>query len=162
MGGVNFLGSSHKPPYTRPVKQQKEASKNKLTFQRKEDRIRAKVGQRARCQSASGSEHKEILSEIQRQVVSGARRVWGTLQSATLYAVRATIVKLTKCIETDDMRVKRKCGLTNSGKTKWWFVIHGKEEMLKSLEESWSKVSVQTGWCLEQCTKPSVTMSTIY
>ena len=115
----------------------------------------------ASCQSVSGSEHKEILSETQCQVVSGARRVWGTLQSATLYAVRATIVKLTKCIEADDLRVKRKCGLTNSGKTKWWFVLHGKEEMLKSLEENWSKVSVQTGWRLEQCTKPSDTMSTM-
>ena len=86
--------ADHKKSYadTTRSRQQKEASKNKVIFQRKDkDRIRAKVGQRASCQSVSGSEHKEILSEIQRQVVSGARRVWGTLQSATLYAVRATI-----------------------------------------------------------------------
>lgn len=68
---------------------------------------------------------------------------------------------LCKTNEANDLRVKHKCGLTISGKTKWWFVLHGKEETLKSLEENWSKVSFQTGWRLEQCAKPSDTMSTI-
>ena len=82
----------------------------------------------------------------------------GYLTITTHYALRATIVKLTESTEANHLHVKYKCALTVSGR---WFVLHGKEEMLKSLEENWSKVSFQTGWRLEQCTKPSDTMSTI-
>ena len=39
---------------------------------------------------------------------------------------------------------------TRSGKDKWWFVLHGDEGSLQSLET----VKLQTGWQLEQCTKP--------
>ena len=38
---------------------------------------------------------------------------------------------------------------------KWWFVLHGKEDTLKALEKNWENISLQTGWHLEQCTKPA-------
>ena len=88
----------------------------------------------------------------QRQVVSGARRVWGTLKSASPTTVRASIVTLAKVTNlADDLHVKHKL---NSGKLRWWFVLRGKEETLKALEKNWENVSLQTGWHLEQCTKP--------
>lgn len=43
---------------------------------------------------------------------------------------------------------------TRSGKDKWWFVLHGNEDSLQSLESTWETVKLQTGWQLEQCTKP--------
>ena len=88
-----------------------------------------------------------------RQNVSGARRVWGTLRSATHNTVRNTIVHLTKC-ESNAVQVKRKSKTSRSGKLKWWFVLHGEECTLVSIESDWEKVSLQTGWRLEKCTKP--------
>jgi hypothetical protein len=57
----------------------------------------------------------------------------------------------------NEIQVKRKFlsrQSTRSGKDKWWFVLHGDEDSLKSLEASWETVKLQTGWQLEQCTKP--------
>ena len=88
--------------------------------------------------------------------MSGARRVWGTLKSASHYTVKATIVKLasTTCRGTDASSVQCKCMTTNSGKLKWWFVLHGNEGMLSELTQSWKTVSLWTSWHLETCTKP--------
>ena len=89
--------------------------------------------------------------------MTGARRVWGTVKTASHSTVRATIVKLAKvtCVNlADDLHVKRKCNSTSSGKMKWWFVLHDKEDTLKALKRNWENISLQTGWRLEQCTKP--------
>ena len=40
------------------------------------------------------------------------------------------------------------------GACKWWFVIHDSEEAMQALEAKWESVKLQTGWCLERCTKP--------
>ena len=97
-----------------------------------------------------------VESTRQREVVSGARRVWGTLKSASHYTVKATIIKLTSttCRGIDALSVKRKSMTTSSGKLKWWFVLHGDEGILSELAQSWETVSLQTSWRLESCTKP--------
>ena len=97
-----------------------------------------------------------VESTQQREVVSGSRRVWGTLKSASHYTVKATIVKLasTTCRGIDALSVKHKSMTTSSGKLKWWFVLHGDEGILSELAQSWETVSLQTSWRLETCTKP--------
>ena len=92
-----------------------------------------------------------------REPVSGARRVWGTLPLITCTTVKNTIAHLTKLNGVNDIQVKRKFisrQSTRSGKDKWWFVLHGDENNLKSLETTWETVKLQTEWQLEQCTKP--------
>ena len=95
-----------------------------------------------------------------RQVVSGARRVWGTLRSASNITIRNTISHLTKLSwanKADSLQVKRKVA-THTTKARWWFVLHGDEGNMKALENAWELVKLQTGWRLEQCTKPSDVM----
>lgn len=95
-----------------------------------------------------------------RQVVSGARRVWGTLRSASNITIRNTISHLTKlswASKADSLQVKRKVA-THTTKARWWFVLHGDEGNMKALENAWEMVKLQTGWRLEQCTKPSDVM----
>ena len=38
---------------------------------------------------------------------------------------------------------------------RWWFLLHGPESILDELSSAWSNVSLQVGWKLEECTKPS-------
>ena len=53
------------------------------------------------------------------------------------------------------LRVKRKTICDNAGKVKrWWFVLHSSEEALKSLEDKWNSIQMQTGWKLELCFRP--------
>jgi len=40
---------------------------------------------------------------------------------------------------------------TNGNKTRWWFVVHGPEEILALLDEQWPAVKIQTAWSLESC-----------
>ena len=92
-----------------------------------------------------------------RQVVSGARRVWGTLRSASNITIRNTISHLTKLSwanKADSLQVKHKAA-KHTTKARWWFVLHGDEGNMKALENAWEMVKLQTGWRLEQCTKPS-------
>ena len=92
---------------------------------------------------------------VQREVVSGVRRLWGTLKSASHFSVKYTIVKLAKVENVDCIQVKRKHETTRTGKPKWWYVIHAEEDaILKPLETKWENVNIQTGWHLEPCTKP--------
>ena len=90
----------------------------------------------------------------QKIVVNGARRVWGTLRSATQTSVKNTITHLCK-IDVNELHVKRKFKSPQNGKARWWFVLHGSEEYLKSLESSWDCVRMQTGWRIEPCYKPA-------
>ena len=92
---------------------------------------------------------------VQREVVSGVRRLWGTVKSASHFSVKNTIVKLAKVENVDSIQVKRKQETTRTGKPKWWYVIHAEEDaILKPLETKWENVNIQTGWHLEPCTKP--------
>ena len=42
-----------------------------------------------------------------------------------------------------------------SDTNRWWFLLKGTEPLLQKLEDEWDKVSLQTNWKLEPCTKPS-------
>ena len=44
-----------------------------------------------------------------------------------------------------------------NNETIWWFVLHGDEKDLCTLDEDWSKVHLQTGWRLESCYTPLTT-----
>ena len=89
-----------------------------------------------------------------REMVNGARRIWGTLKSASAYAVKNTLVKLSTCSDANKLQVKRKYKTLQNGKCMWWFVIHHKEEVMQALEAEWESLKLQTGWCLERCMKP--------
>ena len=52
--------------------------------------------------------------------------------------------------------MKRKFRDGESGRRdRWWFLIRGSEAALGELESLWNCVSLQVGWKLEMCTKPS-------
>ena len=94
----------------------------------------------------------QVNASAPREMVRGARRVWGTMRSATCTTVKNTLSRLTS---VNSLQVKRKFNQsTRSGKDKWWFIVRGSEEVMQSLENAWEPVKLQTGWQLEQCTKP--------
>lgn len=97
-----------------------------------------------------------------REIVSGVRRVWGTLKSATCSTVKNTIAKLSRVKNVNQVRVKRKYKSSQSGKDVWWFVLQADEtSILQSLEAGWETVSLQTGWHLEPCTRPVSVANTL-
>ena len=100
------------------------------------------------------ADHHQACAELQREPVSGVRRVWGTLRSATIYVVKNTICTVSSLSSVKEMHVKRKTQPGRSGKDRWWFLLHGKENDLKSLEDMWERIKLQTGWKLEVCTRP--------
>ena len=85
-------------------------------------------------------------------IVQGARRVWGTMKSCTSAAISGAISKLTTV--SANLRVKRKFRTLHDNKSAWWFVIHGQESELSSLQLQWEKVQMQTGWSLQPCYMP--------
>ena len=105
----------------------------------------------------NGTTYKHNARDIQenREVVSGVRRVWGTLKSATHSTVKNTIAKLSPVKNVNQVRVKRKHKSSQSGKDVWWFVLQADEtSILQPLEAGWEAISLQTGWHLEPCTRP--------
>ena len=57
------------------------------------------------------------------------------------------------------LKGKRKYKTNDAGKTtRWWFVVHAQEGLLKQLEEQWEKVQLQTSWKLESCHKPALAL----
>ena len=72
--------------------------------------------------------------------------------------VLQTIKQLTKInfAQNSALIVKRKYREGKSGRRdRWWFLIKSSETTLRQLEDLWSCVSLQVGWKLETCTKPS-------
>ena len=95
-------------------------------------------------------------------VVSGSRKICGTLSSATPQAVSDTISSLTGVPDTT-FTVKRKFKMVRrcADRTKlvrWWFVIRGSEDVLKQLEEKWNLMDTQVKWKLEPVYCFSVTI----
>ena len=86
----------------------------------------------------------------ERVPVEGVRRVWGTLKATSTTAVASTLQKLTTV--GNQILVRKK---TRSDTNRWWFLLKGTEPLLCKLEGEWDKVSLQTNWKLEPCTKPS-------
>ena len=102
--------------------------------------------------TTNSTETRPRKSKRTKQLVIGARRVWGTRRSATVSVVKDTIVNLAK-IGTNELQVKRKYKFKGEGKVNWWFVVHAKEETLKALDAAWpqSVQSIQKHWKLEKC-----------
>ena len=86
--------------------------------------------------------------------VAGARKIWGTVPTCSAGAVTATISKLvpTKL----QLGTQRKTKTSSRNKVVWWFVVHGTESDLVTLERDWEKVQVRTLWSLENCYMPSL------
>ena len=53
------------------------------------------------------------------------------------------------------LRIRKKTRELAENKTIWWFVIHGDEQDLCTLDDDWDKVHLQTNWRLENCFAPS-------
>ena len=129
-------------------KHQTTAYKSDSSVQNKRETQSHKFTQPSVVRSETKSHHK-TKKPVQRQILSGPRRIWGTLRSAT----HNTIVHLTK-IEARALHVKRKFRTSRPGQHRWWFVLHGEENIMKVIENAWEKGSLQTSWRLETCTKP--------
>lgn len=48
---------------------------------------------------------------------------------------------------------------TNGNKIRWWFIVHGPEQILAMLDEQWPVVHMQTAWRLEPCFAPNEALS---
>ena len=92
--------------------------------------------------------------EIEKEKVFGARRIWGTMKSTTPGAISSALKKLTTV--GDQVSIKRKHRQLASGRTRWWFVLKGEEQVLTQLEDEWECVCLQLSWKLEPCFKPKV------
>ena len=82
--------------------------------------------------------------------------MWGTKKDASTTVVLHTVRQLTKLDSNKRLSVKRKFYEGEPGRRdRWWFLLRGPESVLDELENLWNCVSLQVGWRLETCTKPS-------
>jgi len=92
-----------------------------------------------------------LVNPSKKELVPGARRVWGTMRTCTVPTVVNSIARLTN-VGDNVLQVKRKFKTGTDGKvTRWWYVIHAEEACLQQLESEWQKVELQTSWKLEPC-----------
>ena len=106
-------------------------------------------------QAANSADNRVRTTSEAKTKVQGVRRVWGTMRSATTFAVTSTLKKLTSVGNKLSVKRKSRPGNNNSGKSAYWFVIKSSEDVLKQLGEEWDQVQLQIGWRLEDCYKPS-------
>ena len=111
---------------------------------------------RERNPSARQAKSTRSSEQRERIPVTGVRRIWGTLRNTTPAAVSSALNKLTT--SGNQLAVKKKFS-DISGRSRWWFLVKGREEVLTKLQEEWEKVSLQTNWKLEPCTKPNTAVS---
>ena len=92
-------------------------------------------------------------SQRARVKIPNARKIWGTMRSCSAVTVANTIAQLCPTF-IGKLQVRRKFKSSNSGiKSRWWFVVHGEEEVLIDLVRSWEAVTLQTSWKLQDCLK---------
>ena len=92
-----------------------------------------------------------LVNFSKKQLVPGARHIWGTMRTCTVPTVVNSIAHLTN-VGDNVLKVKRKFKTGTDGKvTRWWYVIHAEEACLQQLESEWQKVELQTSWKLEPC-----------
>ena len=106
-------------------------------------------------QAANSADNRVRTTSEAKTKVQGVRRIWGTMRSATTFAVTSTLKKLTSVGNKLSVKRKSRPGNNNSGKSAYWFVIKSSEDVLKQLGEEWDQVQLQIGWRLEDCYKPS-------
>ena len=90
--------------------------------------------------------------------VKGKRKVWGTLKTTTMAAMKNAIKVISK---VEGINIKHKYSLKKAQQamigreaastevSKWWFVISGEESILDQLARNWDTVKLQTNWSLE-------------
>ena len=90
--------------------------------------------------------------------VKGKRKVWGTLSTTTVAAMKNAMKVISK---VEGLEIKRKYRLKEAQKaslesntasiqvSKWWFVISGEESILVQLAKNWDTVKIQANWSLE-------------
>ena len=101
--------------------------------------------------TSSDCKEEKPLNKVR---VDGARRVWGTMQVTTSSSLHSVITKLST-VKNESLKIKRKTIVNGAGQvTRWWFVIHAPESILKALDSEWIAIQLQTGWKLESCFKP--------
>ena len=96
--------------------------------------------QQARQQYLDSSRSASGESSKSRIKVAGAGKIWGTVPTYSADAVAATISKLvpTKL----KLRIRCKTKTSSRNQVVWWFVVHGAESDLITLEWDWEKVQV--------------------
>ena len=80
----------------------------------------------------------------------GKRKIWGTMKQCSAGAVHRAISQITS-IASDGIEVRRKYKTDNGKTTRWWHVVSGDEETLKTLESEWEGVQQQLDWKIEPC-----------
>lgn len=114
----------------------------------------AKAKERAHGQIATESPSTSSAGgNSDKEKVSGVRRVWRTMRSATAFTVSSTLKKLTSIGNKLSVRRRSRPG-SNSGKSTYWFIIRSNEDILLKLDEEWDQVQMQIGWKLENCYRP--------
>ena len=82
--------------------------------------------------------------------------MWVTLREATVRSVEMALNKVLTLEDSDGLSVHRKYKRrTHSRKARWWFILHGSESMLISIEQKWEGMMLQTGWKIEPCFRSS-------
>jgi hypothetical protein len=75
-------------------------------------------------------------------------------------SVEVTLNKVLSLGDSDGISVRRKYKHGMHGrKARWWFVLHGSESTLANIEQKWESMTLQTGWKIEPCYRPSDTDS---
>lgn len=102
--------------------------------------------------NTSRDARQENAKQDTREVVDGVRRVWGTMKGSSCRTVLSTLQKLTTVAE--NLEVRRKYNKRGNSEVCWWFLIHGTEPILQTLEQKRENVENSTSWRLEQCYRP--------
>ena len=96
-------------------------------------------------QSNSQGNHHISKKKI---TISGAHRIWGTLKSTSVKAIKNVISSLSS-ISSDNLFIKRKYKNVNSSSAQiWWFVVRADESLLQELDRQWDTITLQTSWQL--------------
>ena len=113
-------------------------------------RVSEKKGKKAQPRVSNITSKPQVqLSKEKRQSipVENARKVWGTMKSATTAIVLNAIKRVSE--KLDSLSVKRKYQAHNGITKRWWFVVRGTKADIELLESEWSKIEMQTGWLLQ-------------
>ena len=86
-----------------------------------------------------------------REVVTGVRRIWGTMKGCSCRVVLSTLQRCSAVSER--VEVGRKFKKKGINEIRWWFLIRGEED-LHTLEQEWIDIETQTSWRLEHCYQP--------
>ena len=99
------------------------------------------------CPNVHNSGPSHALHTTKKHVsVENSRKI---LRSTSTTTVMNAIQQTTPSSLGKNLTIKRKFRNTQSGGTKWWFVIKGNKYHIDFLEKEWSSVALQTVWKLQ-------------